>query len=184
MTEKALKFAEKAHEGQTRKGTDLPYVSHPIAVASWLFLADSSPEVVIVGLLHDTIEDTDATYEDIEKEFGKKTADLVVGVSEADKNDTWFNRKSALVDTIETVAIETVLVKTADNLHNLSSVRDELLERGEAVWDKFNAPKTDQKWYFTSLLEGLKNRVANENDSSLRFLVGEFEKIVNEVFND
>ncbi len=92
--QKAVKFSASAHQGQMRKGKSIAYVSHPLTVGIILARMGCSEELVIAGILHDVIEDTDYEKEDIEREFGKKVADLVSGVSEENKKDSWVERKN------------------------------------------------------------------------------------------
>ena len=94
MIFKAIEFAVKAHEGQYRKGTHIPYVFHPLNVARILLEYKYPQKIVIAGLLHDTIEDTPVTAADIKKAFSNNIAQLVIGASEKNKQDTWENRKT------------------------------------------------------------------------------------------
>lgn len=182
MIEKANDYATKAHEGQVRKGGDIPFITHPIAVASML-LSWCSEKTVVAALLHDTIEDTDVTYEDLVAEFGKEVADMVLDVTEKDKTASWKDRKTELLNEIPDFPIESLKIKTADNHHNLSSVEYDLKMEGEKTWDKFNAPKTDQEWYFTSLVAAIEKRVEMENDETLSSLLENLKETVDNVFN-
>ena len=181
MIEKAVNYATKAHEGQVRKGGDIPFISHPIAVAS-MILSHCSEKTVAAALLHDTIEDTDVTYEDLVREFGKEVADMVLDVTEKDKSASWKDRKTALLNEIPDFPIESLKIKTADNYHNLSSIEYDLMIEGEKTWDKFNAPKTDQKWYFTSLVAAIEKRANKENDETLSSLLENLKETVGYVF--
>ena len=93
MIFKAINYAAKAHSGQHRKGTKIPYIIHPLGVAKILIEYGCADHVVIAGILHDTIEDTTVTFEQIKDIFGSAVADLVEAESEPDKSDTWENRK-------------------------------------------------------------------------------------------
>ena len=75
--ERAIRFATIAHEGQTRKWSDLPYITHPIAVSEAVKAHDLSEDAVIAAILHDTVEDTDVTMEDIQRIFGDNVAEYV-----------------------------------------------------------------------------------------------------------
>ena len=85
IIDQAIIFAAIAHKDQTRKSTNIPYVSHPFAVGMILQKAKCSDEVVAAGILHDTLEDTSTTYEELAEEFGTKVAQLVRSASEQDK---------------------------------------------------------------------------------------------------
>lgn len=101
MINKALNFAIKAHCGATRKGCDTPFILHPIEAASIVARMTDDIDLVISAILHDTIEDTDVTYEDIKAEFGEKIAEIVAGESE-DKDKTWHERKQHTLQTLKT----------------------------------------------------------------------------------
>ena len=100
MIEKAVKFAIKAHEGQFRKGSKIPYITHPLEVCTIVSLITDNEEVRVASLLHDTVEDTSVTITDIEKNFGKKVAALVGSESE-DKSKTWIERKMHTLKTLK-----------------------------------------------------------------------------------
>ncbi|WP_010174674.1 HD domain-containing protein [Bacillus coahuilensis] len=84
--DKAIQFTACAHDGQYRKGTDIPYITHPFTVSMMLQKEGATVEQVVAGFLHDTVEDTDVTYSIVEKEFGEEIANLVRACSESDKS--------------------------------------------------------------------------------------------------
>ena len=98
MIDRAAKFAEQAHRGAHRKGTRIPYIVHPLETALIASMLTNDEEILAAALLHDTIEDTDVTYEDLKQEFGTRVADLVAAESE-DKSKTWIERKGCLLYT-------------------------------------------------------------------------------------
>lgn len=100
MIDRAAKFAEQAHKGAHRKGTRIPYIVHPLETALIASMLTNDEEILAAALLHDTIEDTDVTYEDLKQEFGTRVADLVAAESE-DKSKTWIERKGAHAGTSE-----------------------------------------------------------------------------------
>ena len=149
---KAIDFAQRAHRGQFRKSTQIPYIVHPLGVMEILLRNKCTTDAVIAGILHDTIEDTPVTAEDIEKEFGTKIKYLVMSASEPDKGATWEERKQHTIDFLSSVNDEEVLsVTCADKMHNLSSIVKDYEVYGEKVWERFNRGKNLQKWYYTSL---------------------------------
>ena len=124
---KAYDFAVKAHKNQVRKSGD-PYVNHPLAVANILSDLRLDSATIVTGLLHDTIEDTRATYNLVLKEFGKEVADLVDGVTkisalenQADKNSKAENFRKLILATSKDIRV--LLVKIADRLHNMRTIK-------------------------------------------------------------
>ena len=86
MIDLAIEVAAKAHQNQVRKGTDIPYITHPLAVGIILAKAGCSDEVIVAGILHDTLEDTPLTLDCIQETFGPRVASIVKGASEPDRS--------------------------------------------------------------------------------------------------
>jgi (p)ppGpp synthase/HD superfamily hydrolase len=176
VIDKALQVSSRAHQRQFRKGTDIPYITHPVAVGMILLKAGYREEVVAAGILHDTVEDTDLTLEDIMREFGTEVTEMVAGCSEPDKTLSWEDRKEHTIGFLKTASEDIRAVACADKLHNIRSIINDYEKEGEDVWFRFNRGKNDQKWYYSSLVESLR--------SSGSFpLVEELEKEVNRLFN-
>ena len=154
MIEKAEAFATKAHEGQYRKSDGMPMVTHPIRVANILRSTGFPEEVVIAGYLHDTVEDTDVTLEDIEREFGAEVRYIVAGNTE-DKDKSWVERKKHTVEALKTAPLSIRPLVVADKLDNLSSLAFALDEVGEEIWDAFKYGRKENAWYFQSVLASM-----------------------------
>lgn len=163
----AIEFAAQAHARQCRKGTNIPYIIHPLGVAKTLIECGCSEVVIIAGLLHDTVEDTPVTIEEIEQRFGRKVARLVTGASEPDKSDTWENRKRHTINYLETAPMDVVLIAVADKLDNIRAIREDYEKMGEKVWSRFNRPKADQQWYFQSLARVFHKRLKGQPIAAL-----------------
>jgi len=159
--EKAVTFATEAHYGQKRKGDGKPYIIHPYTVALILLNEGCSEELVIAGLLHDTVEDTEVTQEDIEKNFGSEVKRLVAGASEPDKSLPWEVRKRHTIEYLKDAPLDIRILTCADKLHNIVSIIREYQVSGERIWDKFHAGKKKQEWYYRNLVEVLCNRDDN-----------------------
>lgn len=155
VIEKALHVASKAHENQYRKNTDIPYIIHPVAVGMMLMKAGYDEDIIAAGILHDTVEDTSLTLGEIELDFGVKIAGIVEGCSEPDKSLPWKDRKEHTIEFLRSASEEVRVVACADKLHNIRSIIKDYVQSGETVWDRFNADKEKQKWYYTNVLESL-----------------------------
>lgn len=155
MIKRAAEFAAKVHEGKVRKGTRIPYVVHPYEAAVIASGITSDPDVISAALLHDVIEDTDVTYEELKAEFGTRIADLVQAESE-DKSKTWKERKSATIERLKTAAREEKIICLGDKLSNLRSTASEKLRKGDEIWKKFRVTdKKEHEWYYRGVFEQL-----------------------------
>lgn len=171
----AIIFASVKHQNQKRKGTEIPYIVHPMEVMQILTENRCSENVIIAGILHDTLEDTDTRPEEIEKEFGKDILAIVQSESE-DKSKTWKERKQHTIDCLKTDSLETKLVCCADKLSNIRSMYADLQICGAELWKRFNAPKESLAWYYRSIVKSL-----SELDGYKMY--GEYKELVEKVFN-
>jgi (p)ppGpp synthase/HD superfamily hydrolase len=166
----AIEFATNAHKGQLRKGSRLPYIYHPLAVGRILLEAGYETDIVIGGILHDTVEDTQVTIEEIASLFGERVAALVAGASEKNKADTWENRKRETIEKLDTADLGVCAVSCADKLDNIRSIRADIDVIGEEVWKRFKRSKESQKWYYTRLVPVFERRLTGEPHASLAAL--------------
>lgn len=156
LIEKALQTAAQAHANQFRKGTDIPYIIHPVAVGMILTKAGYNDTLVAAGILHDTVEDTDLTLHDIAREFGAAIAVIVEGCSEPDKSLSWQQRKEHTIEFLKSASSDIRAVACADKLHNIRSMINDYEQYGEEIWTRFNASKEKQKWYYSTIVTSLK----------------------------
>jgi (p)ppGpp synthase/HD superfamily hydrolase len=163
----AIEYAARAHREHYRKGTSIPYIIHPISVAKILIEYDCAEEVILAGLLHDTVEDTDVRLEDIRRSFGEKVASLVEAASEPDKSDTWENRKRHTIEYLKTAPMDVLLLSCADKLDNIRSIKEDYERFGESVWKRFRRAKDSQKWYYSALADIFVNRAEGEPGATL-----------------
>lgn len=178
----AIELAARAHHHQVRKGTEIPYIVHPLAVASMLIRIKTPEPVVIAALLHDVLEDTPVTVEEILGQFGPEVADLVAAVSEPDKSASWEDRKSHTIEYLEKRANDDMLlIALADKLDNIRAIREGLEIDGEKFWDRFNRPREKQQWYYQRLASVFSTRVRNEPALTL---VAVFKAEVRRVFQE
>src|SRR3954452_6256718 len=143
--ERALRWAAQCHQGQRRKGSDTPYIQHPMAVALILDRAGFPEDVVVAGLLHDVVEDTDATEDQVRTRFGPAVAELVRHATEIKldaegRKRPWLDRKRDHLEALASAPVEARAVALADKLHNLLSIELDLGD-GRPVWPAFNAER-------------------------------------------
>ena len=153
--EKAIEVAAQAHHGQFRKGTNTPYITHPYAVGLMLMDAGCSETVVIAGILHDTVEDTNVTLECIRNDFGDSVANIVDGCSE-NKSLPWRDRKTERIEALKSASSEVCIVTSADKLHNLRTILSEYDTLGDMIWERFHGGLAAQSWYYCSILDSLQ----------------------------
>lgn len=156
IEEKALKFAINAHKGQVRKSEpDKPMIFHPINVGHILKEYDFDENVVASGFLHDVVEDTKYTFDDIKKKFGDDILSLVYGASEPDKSLEWEDRKKHTINSIKNMDLRHKAVICADKISNLEDLNIIFGKTGSADFSAFKRGFYDQQWYYTSVYEAL-----------------------------
>lgn len=167
----AFALAALVHEKQKRKSTDIPYISHPMAVAAQVSVWGGSEDQFIAALLHDVVEDGGAQYMPvIEEHFGKHVLDLVMACSDAapqrgQPKGAWIERKEKYIANLRSAADEVLLISAADKWHNLASILADAKQLGEVVFDRFirqDFERTDKKkmvlWYYKELLAVYRER--------------------------
>lgn len=154
--EKAIKFAVDKHSGDVRKGSSKPYILHPMETLQILAAMDADMDLMIAGLLHDVLEDTDATLKEIVDEFGVDVAALVNSHTE-DKRQLWYVRKLTTIQELKDADIRLKMLVMADKVANLRSMYNDYKQVGEELWDRFNAPKELQAWYYSEIQDGLED---------------------------
>ncbi len=154
MLEKAIAFAMDAHMGASRKGTNRPYILHPIETLQILASMNADTNLMIAGVLHDTLEDTEVTLLDIYDRFGVDVAALVNGHTE-DKRKIWYVRKLTTVSSLPGENIRQKALAMADKVANLRNMLIDYKRIGDELWERFNAPKHLQAWYYSKLNDGL-----------------------------
>lgn len=167
----AFALAALVHEKQKRKSTNIPYISHPMAVAAQVSVWGGSEDQFIAALLHDVVEDGGAQYMPvIEEHFGKHVLDLVMACSDAapqrgQPKGAWIERKEKYIANLRSAADEVLLISAADKWHNLASILADAKQLGEVVFDRFirqDFERTDKKkmvlWYYKELLAVYRER--------------------------
>ena len=179
--EKALRLAAVGHCDQTRKGSDTPYIEHPMAVALILDRSGFEEDVVIAGLLHDLVEDTGIPLDMLRDAFGEDVANIVAFCSE-EKLDVegrkrpWIDRKRDHLEAMSRANDAVRAVVLADKLHNLLSIKLDIQLDGGAVWDSFNAGRDQVLWYYGAMIDA-----CHSEDPRLIRLLGECRGLLSEV---
>ena len=160
----ALALAIEAHQGQVRKSTTIPYISHPMAVSAIALEFGASENQAIAALLHDAIEDGGNTYANIIKaQFGDHVHDLVLGCTDGTPDHTgkkapWIERKIAYLKHLQEASDDILLVSCSDKLHNARAIVSDLINEGPSVFDRFSSTPEQTRWYYRQLATIFNNR--------------------------
>ncbi len=161
--EAALILAVRAHRQQVRKGSDIPYIVHPVHVSAILLRYGFSEEAAIAGLLHDVVEDQDVPLAHIQAGFGPAVAEMVAVLSERKREGgderPWEVRKQEKIEQLRQASLEAVAVKAADTLHNVRSMESGLREQGPSFWGHFKRGPGPSLWYYQSVAGIVRERL-------------------------
>lgn len=163
IAEKALCFAAIAHLGSFRKGNRIPYIEHPMETMMLVSQMTDDAEVIAAAALHDVIEDTKYTAEDIRECFGSRVMDLVLMESEdkrrgQPKNVTWKIRKTENLKREKNAPVEAKMIMLADKVSNMRATLQDFRRGGHSIWLKFNMPdEHEQAWYYKSVAHVLSD---------------------------
>jgi GTP pyrophosphokinase len=155
------------HDGKVRKCTDIPYVSHVMAVAAIALEHGGTETEAIAALLHDAVEDAGGprTRERVARDFGEEVAAIVDGCTddapdEGQDKRPWAERKREYIAHVADASASVLLVSAADKLHNARAILDDFRHEGDSVWSRFNASGGEILWYYTSLISAFRDRIA------------------------
>jgi len=154
----AIDWAAELHDGQTRKGSRVPYLFHLLAVAATVADHGGTEDEVVAALLHDAIEDTaEATRATVARRFGENVAAIVSACSDADgePKPPWRPRKEAFVASLARATPSVRLVVAADKLHNARCTARDLRAEGPAVWERFRGGRDGTLWYYGAVRRAL-----------------------------
>ncbi|MGX8713103.1 MAG: HD domain-containing protein [bacterium] len=181
LLDRAIIFAVKAHAGTERKGKGFPYIVHPMESVSIVATMTNDQELLAAAVLHDVIEDTDTTVEELRREFGERVAWLVEAESDiqvdGSKACSWHNRKQAAIDRLTKAPLDAKLVALGDKLSNMRAIARDYAEIGDALWNRFRVKDpASLAWYYRGLREALCEL---EETEAYR----EFESLINQIFD-
>ncbi len=180
IKQKAKEFAIKAHNGQRRKSDkEKPMIIHPIDVANILSEYGYDDNVIAAGYLHDVLEDTKYTKEDLLTEFNEDVVSLVLGASEKDKSLSWEERKTETINTIKDFDLRHKAVVCADKISNLEDMRIIFEIKGEKNFSAFKRGYEKQKWYYTEVYNSLKYNIDENN-----IMLNRLKLLIDDIFNN
>lgn len=160
---KAIQFATEAHKGAVRKGSKLPYILHPLEAGVIVSSMTNDENVIAAAILHDVLEDTDVTYEELKKEFGV-VADYVSAESENKRKElppeaTWKIRKQETIEHLQRETRKEIkIIALADKLSNIRSMYQDYQEVGDKLWEHFHEKRKEEHgWYYKSLVTAMQD---------------------------
>jgi (p)ppGpp synthase/HD superfamily hydrolase len=176
----ALAFAAELHRHQRRKGTNIPYVSHLLGVASIALEIGADEDQAIAALLHDAVEDQGGApcLVVIRKRFGSRVASIVHDCTDADTEPKppWRERKAAYINSLAHKPADSLLVSLADKTHNARAILDDLVVHGPALWDRFTGGRDGSLWYYDQLAQAFRKHLPGPAANRLEFVVREMHQ--------
>ena len=175
---KAFKVANSAHDGQFRKGTNIPYIVHPLNVMTTALKYTNDEDILAACLLHDVLEDAYEKYseEDMRRDFGDKITEIVMNVSEPKDITEWKARKLKYLTQLKNAHTSSVVVSVSDKIQNIEDTLRDYLIIGDKVWEKFHTSKNEQIWFYQSVYD-----IARGRDDLPRDLVDYFDIILSKL---
>lgn len=153
LFDKAVLFAVRAHSGTERRGKGSPYIIHPMEAAAIVATITNDPEMLAAAVLHDTVEDTDVSFDDIRAAFGDRVAHLVQ-CDTAKRQNSWREKREIQIDRLSRADRDAKIVALGDKLSNMRAMAYDYRQIGERLWERFHAPngKQDIGWYYSGLV--------------------------------
>ena len=181
LFDRAAVFAIRAHHNTERRGKGFPYIIHPMEAVEIVATITTDPELLAAAALHDTIEDTDVTVDQIRAEFGERIAKLVHAESDqfpegVSEEDSWHDRKQAAIDRLAAAPHDAKIVAMGDKLSNMRAIWRDYQTKGDALWSIFHVKdKASHEWHYRGLAASL-------SELSDTFAYQEFVRLIDEVF--
>ena len=180
--QRAFRYAAEKHDGQTRKRSAVPYLSHLMAVASLVLEAGGDEDMAIAALLHDVVEDCGGMprVREVRRQFGSRVAKIVEGCTDSfvEPKPEWVERKKDYLREVKHAGVETRLVSASDKLHNVRTILADYRQHGEAIWKRFTGRKEGTLWYYRALSDEFQRRNPNRITRELAIAVAELELAV------
>lgn len=185
IVDKAIVFATMMHSGTVRKGTQIPYIMHPMEAAAIVSSMTEDKEIIAAALLHDVLEDTGCPYEQLEAQFGSRIASLVDQESENKREDqpaenTWHIRKEETLNHLATLHLDAKMIALGDKLANIRAIKRDFDALGDKLWERFNQKEPNEHaWYYGRIAEIL----GGDDTLSKTAAYKEYARLVSEVFD-
>lgn len=153
----AILFATRAHSGTERRGKAFPYIVHPLEAVSICSTISSDQQILAAAALHDVVEDTDITLEEIRSRFGDRVASLVGSETDTLPPETsWHERKKAAIEKLAASSHDAKVVAIGDKLSNMRAIYRDWCVKGDEIWNIFHeTDKKEHEWHYRSLLAAL-----------------------------
>ena len=184
LMDRAIIFATRAHSGTYRKGTSIPYIVHPIEAAAIVSSITDDPDMIAAAVLHDVVEDTDATVEEIRFFFNERIASLVEAESEDKRKDlppqeTWMVRKMETLEFLRNEADRNAkILALADKLSNMRAIHRDQNTVGDRLWERFNEKSKEKHgWMYRQVA----NALSELQDT---FAWQEYDELVRKTFEE
>ena len=181
LLDRAILFAVKAHSGTERRGKGFPYIVHPMEAMEIVATMTSDQELLAAAVLHDTVEDTSVTIEEIRLEFGERIATIVDNESDKEYKDkseeeSWHERKRAAIENLAKASYDAKIVALGDKLSNMRAIWRDYKVKGDELWKIFHVTdKKEHEWHYRGLADSLR-------ELQDTFAFKEFQSLINEVF--
>ncbi|MBQ3985281.1 MAG: HD domain-containing protein [Bacteroidales bacterium] len=181
LFDRAVNFAVKAHSGTERRGKGFPYIIHLMEAVEIVATITPDQELLSAAMLHDTVEDTPVTVDDLRKEFGDRVASIVEAESDVrnegeSEHESWHRRKQEAIDRLTAAPMEAKIVALGDKLSNMRAIARDYAQIGDGLWKMFHVTeKSEHEWHYRGLAHALK-------DLEVTQAYREFVYLIEEVF--
>lgn len=181
LLDRAIIYAVRAHAGTERRGKGFPYIVHPMEAMAIVATLTADQELLAAAALHDVVEDTALTVEDIRAEFGDRVAELVEAESDkfvegVSESDSWRTRKQAAIDRLAEAPLEVKMIAMGDKLSNMRAIARDYALQGDGLWNLFHVKdRASHEWHYRGLAASLCSLAGTP-------AYDEFERLVNQVF--
>ena len=181
LFDRAVTFAVKVHSGTERRGKGFPYIVHLMEAVEIVATITPDQELLSAAMLHDTVEDTPITVEDLRREFGDRIAGIVEAESDVhnegeSEHESWHRRKQEAIDRLTAAPLEAKIVALGDKLSNMRAIARDYAQIGDGLWKLFHVTeKSEHEWHYRGLAHALK-------DLEVTPAYREFVYLIEEVF--